>query len=167
MTTNWPLQKDCAAYYGDPRNTQGHESLAWCAVYLAKVVPPFPMYFAGQQISGIRIHRKCAQSLVFILNKIAHEAVTSPGLIEQSGIQNYSGAYQFRNSRRGKWLSMHAYGCAIDVDAPRNRMGYPGGHLAQFPAIIEAFEEEGWVWGGRWSATSCDPMHFQAARVNQ
>jgi hypothetical protein len=31
--------------------------------------------------------------------------------------------------------------------------------------IVQAFEAEGWVWGGRWSGRSIDAMHFQACTV--
>jgi hypothetical protein len=62
---------------------------------------------------------------------------------------------------------MHSWGCAIDLDPGRNAFHDQTGHFGAGGAIavVRAFEAEGWIWGGRWAGRSCDPMHFQAARV--
>jgi len=60
---------------------------------------------------------------------------------------------------------MHSYGCAIDLDAPRNFFHEQHPHFSDIPQVVDAFKNEGWVWGGDWSGRSKDGMHFQAARV--
>ena len=60
---------------------------------------------------------------------------------------------------------MHAYGRAVDFD-PDNNAHHSRKHSFQNGDIITScFKAEGWVWGGDWSGTSVDAMHFQAARV--
>lgn len=72
-------------------------------------------------------------------------------------------------------LSWHSWGVAVDIDAPKNggvsfpvgkepkpwsaawRKLWPNG-LPQ--AFVEAFEANGFEWGGRWRGY-VDPMHFQ------
>lgn len=72
-------------------------------------------------------------------------------------------------------LSLHAWGIAIDIDPNLNKARefapdkYPEpwgpAWLELWPkglpqSFVEAFEREGWTWGGRWREF-CDPMHFQ------
>lgn len=57
-------------------------------------------------------------------------------------------------------LSYHAFGLAIDINAPENPRGSRG-HMD--PRVVEIFREWGFEWGGTWHYT--DPMHFQLDRV--
>jgi hypothetical protein len=65
--------------------------------------------------------------------------------------------------RGGHALSMHSYGIALDWDADENEFGHKVHAFHSDSLIVQAFEGEGWVWGGRWSYP--DAMHMQAARV--
>jgi hypothetical protein len=77
----------------------------------------------------------------------------------------------------GTW-SMHAYGLAIDVN-PRenpyvgcgqsrdpaalsymNRSKLRKGMVT--PAVVDAFRSVGWGWGGSWSGSTKDYMHFSS-----
>ena len=58
-------------------------------------------------------------------------------------------------------LSLHSWGVAVDVNDDGNAMGTAGTLPHGFPEVWEAI---GWVWGGRWSGASRDPMHFQWAK---
>jgi hypothetical protein len=121
------------------------------------------MTFAGAPVKQIRVHRKCRDSLGRVLSSLWELAGRDPKTVEQWGINRYDGCYNFRNVRGGNRLSMHAYACAIDLDAARNGLGNANPRFKDFPWVIDAFEKEGWVWGGSWSRP--DGMHFQAARV--
>jgi hypothetical protein len=92
-----------------------------------------------------------------------HEAVIAAALATD-GVSNYSGTYANRTMRGSPQTSMHAYGCAIDFDAEHNARGTKG-RFTPDSIIVRTFEAQGWIWGGRWKCASCDPMHFQAARV--
>lgn len=169
----WPLQSECDAFYGDPRGRMGQASQAWEAAHLVYLEPPFPMTFAGKPCKRIRVHRKVETSLARVLADIKRRAEQASvdhkrlvgAILRDWGVSIYGGAYNYRIKRGGSRLSMHAYGCAIDLDPVRNAFHDTTPHFAEVPAVVEAFEREGWIWGGRWSGRSCDGMHFQAARV--
>lgn len=159
----WPLQSQCDSFYGNPRGRNGQASGVWESANLARITPPFKMTFAGKPITTIRIHKKCADSFMRILNRIWDEAGHDQKKIDATGFSLFGGSYNYRLMRNGHSLSMHSYGCAVDFDPARNGMGDPTPNFANHPWIIKAFEDEGWVWGGRWK--NKDGMHWQASRV--
>jgi hypothetical protein len=159
----WPHQNECDKFYGDPRGKDGQPSLKWEALNLVRLTPPFQMTYAGKPIKTIRIHKKCHDSLARILAAIASAADHMPNVLSQWGVNIFGGSYNYRLMRGGSRLSMHSYGCAIDLDPERNAMGDRTPHFATCKEVLRAFEAEGWVWLG---ATSVhDAMHFQAARL--
>jgi len=78
----------------------------------------------------------------------------------------------------GSW-SEHAYGLAVDlnpVENPyvgcgrtRDRSALPYLNRSRHrrgmvtPAVVEAFRSIGWGWGGAWSGSTKDYMHFSAS----
>ena len=165
----WPTQREAASFYGDPDpNGDGVPDRAWEDANLERLKPPFTMVLAwdvSKPLSAIRVHQKCASSLGRVLGVILAHYLTQEG-IEKHRLHLYGGAYNFRAMRGSTRLSMHSYGCAIDIDPENNPLGRPWrlgvGMIPEF--VIEAFEAEEWIWGGRWSRP--DPQHFQAARVS-
>jgi D-alanyl-D-alanine carboxypeptidase len=88
------------------------------------------------------------------------------GAIETLHYNRYDGSFNYRPMRDGHALSMHSYGVALDWDADENPQ-HSTRHLFQSDSlIVTKFKEENWIWGGDWSGTSIDAMHFQAARVH-
>lgn len=162
----WPLQRDCAKFYGDPDvNGDGVADRAWEDANIVSLAPRWNMWLAWdptRQVKRIRIHKACAESLGRILDAIALHYL-SQEKIEQHRLHLYGGAYNFRTMRGSNKLSMHAYGCAIDFDPENNPLGksWRAGMIPQQAVLI--FEQHGWVWGGHWSRP--DAQHFQAARV--
>jgi D-alanyl-D-alanine carboxypeptidase len=81
------------------------------------------------------------------------------------------------NTGTGSW-SEHAYGEAVDVNPVENP--YVGCGVTRdksslsyldrkrirrgmvTPAVVEAFESVGWGWGGAWTGSTQDYMHFSA-----
>lgn len=161
----WPKQSECDTFYGNPRSKDGTSaSLSWQRDNLVRVVPPFEVRYAGHPIKGITIHKKCFASLERVLNAAWIACGKDQHKIDESGLSTFSGSFNFRLMRGRNVLSMHSYGCAIDFDAERNDLGSHQPSFAKYPWVIKAFEDEGWVWGGRWPSRP-DGMHFQAARV--
>jgi hypothetical protein len=171
MTTEkWPRQSECDVFYGH---------IAAIEPQLTAIASRFTLYYEHRPIRSVRIHPKCSKSLSMILYTIytkyhdichqdkqtfeAHEAVIAAALAHD-GVSNYSGTYANRAMRGSNHPSMHAYGCAIDFDAEHNARGTKG-RFTTDSIIVREFEAQGWIWGGRWKGDSCDPMHFQAARV--
>jgi hypothetical protein len=154
----WPLQTECAAFYGDPN------SAGWEKANLIEVPCPWPLQIDGKTIHAISIHSKCADSLREVLEAIWEACGRDVSKISELRYDRYDGSYNLRPMRGSTTLSMHAYGCAIDFDAADNPF-HSDKHLFTADSIIvQKFEEAGWIWGGRWM--SPDAMHMQASRVH-
>jgi hypothetical protein len=77
------------------------------------------------------------------------------------------GTFSWRTIAGTSRLSMHALGIAIDINPGRNpywrHHRRPSDKLARrqsFPKeVMEAFEAEGFIWGGKWA--EYDIMHFE------
>lgn len=165
MPTTWPTQAECDQFYGNPRGKPGQPNPTWEAANIISIKPPYRMTYDGVPIKGIRIHRKCAASLLDALTGIWNAAGHDQAKVDEWGASIYGGAYNYRLMRGGTRLSMHSWGCAIDLDPARNGFRDPTPRFLQYPQVYRAFEAQGWTWGGRWKGDSCDGMHFQAARV--
>lgn len=162
----WPKQSQCDTFYGNPRGRDGHASVVWEVANLTRVTPPYRMCFAGKPIKTITVHKKCADSLLRVLTRIWQVSGEDQKKIDQVGASIYGGCYNYRLTRGGSILSMHAYACAIDLDPARNGFHDTTPNFENNPWVVKAFEDEGWIWGGRWKERSIDGMHFQASRVN-
>lgn len=170
-TSPWPLQRDCSTFYGDPtshRNAIAAPDKTWEVKNLQVV----PLPWAGRlswdltkPCHGLRVHRLVAASLARILVQIWARAGESQKEIERLGLDRIGGGYCWRLTRGGHILSMHAFGAAVDFDPEHNAFGdtTPNLALPENRWVIEVFEAEGWVWGGRFGKP--DGMHFQAARL--
>jgi hypothetical protein len=160
MTANiWPLQKDCPAFYGDPSVKN------WLHDNTTDVACPWPLFSDGHPVAHILIHKKCAESLTRILGSIWDAVGHDVDKIKQLRYDQYDGSYNFRPIRGGHNMSMHSFAAAIDMDAADNQQ-HATKHLFQSDSLIVVkFKEDGVVWGGDWSSSSIDSMHFQFARV--
>lgn len=161
----WPLQDDCDAFYGNPRGGSG-VSAAWCSTNLIEVKCPWTLHMDNITLHQIEIHRRCADSLARVLGAIWDACGQDQSKIEALHYDQYSGSFNYRPMRGGSRLSMHSYGVAIDWDSEEN-LQHSQKHLFQSDSLLVVkFKEEGWAWGGDWSAGSIDAMHVQAARVH-
>lgn len=163
MHNKWPLQKDCDAFYGNPRGPAGTYDVGWAKANLVHVLCPWNIYMGKLTVPYVVIHRKCAESLRRVLGAIWDGAGRSQKEIDRLKYSTYSGSFNYRPKRAGVTLSMHAYGAAIDWDAPDNPFQSKRHLFTPDSLLVVKFEEEDWIWGGRWS--SPDAMHVQAARV--
>jgi hypothetical protein len=157
----WPFQKDCDAYYGNPRGKGGSYSPAWAAANLVHVPCPWPLFIEKKAVAFITIHRRCSESLTRVLTNIAHRC--TPAEIKALKYDVFDGSFNYRPMRGSRALSMHSYGCAIDWDAEDNPFRSKKHTFKSDSPLVLAFKAEGWAWGGDWDAP--DAMHVQAARV--
>jgi hypothetical protein len=129
--------------------------------------------FLGRKV---QIHRDIAEPLSRVEARIQDLAETNEEIVEwMKTLQSITG-WNWRNIAGSESRSFHAYGVAVDLlqktqagmetywqwtaskgidwrTVPReNRQNPP-------PAVIRAFEEQGFIWGGRWSRY--DTMHFE------
>ena len=74
-----------------------------------------------------------------------------------------SGTFVVRNIAGTDRPSNHSYGISLDLDSARTQYWRwdrpPRWHNTVPRAIVDAFEAEGFVWGGRWY--HYDTMHFE------
>jgi hypothetical protein len=97
----------------------------------------------------------CNRDLVGPLRK-AFSLIQDRGLGQF--IKTWDGCFNIRNKRGGSSLSLHAWGLAIDTNATGNRQGQTP---TMSPALVRAFKDAGFEWGGDWNKP--DGMHFQLA----
>ncbi len=126
----------------------------WEARFMARATLPFPIpldWDPSKSANGIRCHK-----LIAPLLEAVFADVLAKGL--RSSVKTYGGGYVWRMKRNATKPSTHSWGIAIDLNARTNPMGAAGD---MDPGLVALFEGYGFVWGGRWSGRSKDPMHFQ------
>lgn len=103
-------------------------------------------------LGPVTCHRKLFPALVGALQELADRGLDHL-------IHTYSGCFAARTVGRSATAppSQHAYGAAIDIDAPTNAMGDTT--PAMDPRVVEVFERWGFNWGGDFVIT--DGMHFE------
>lgn len=145
------------AFYGDPKLytlLDGGVDPAWEKISLGYVWLPEPLALGWNpevRVTRIRIHNRLVVPLTNVFHRIYDAGHW--GLLK-----TFDGTYAWRAKRTSPKLSLHCWGAAIDLNAYSN----PLGGLGDMPwSIIDAFNQEGWEWGGEWRYA--DPMHFQAA----
>jgi hypothetical protein len=114
--------------------------------------------FAGHKV---RVHKKAAPAFTRVAARLgkalARDATLAPF------VARLGGTFNERNIAGTDRPSAHSYGIAIDLnDALSNywRWEKSGAWKNRIPqAIVDAFEAEGFIWGGRWY--HFDTMHFE------
>lgn len=117
--------------------------------------------FFGKRYS---FHRKATDALKRVAERL------KPVVKEQRQLliflQNLGGTWNWRTIAKSTALSTHAWGIAIDLNVTRahywqwQRPRLPLQWKNKFPQeIVDAFEAEGFIWGGRW--LHYDTMHFE------
>lgn len=162
---------DCRTAYGDPTlmvDGKPRPDPQWQSENLVMVDLPWKAYAAWDDdinIRGLQVHRLAAPSLERALDAIWAQSGQNQQEIDRVGLSAIGGGYNWRENRNGPGLSVHAYGCAVDFDPVRNALGHDEPHLGQPENryVVEAFNSEGWMWGGHWR--NPDGMHFQIARL--
>ncbi|HEY1088610.1 MAG TPA: M15 family metallopeptidase [Archangium sp.] len=115
---------------------------------------------------GLRypFHEKAAEPLRRVVTRLE-------GLVKENKkllpfLKEIGGTWHWRTIKRSKRLSGHAFGIAIDLNVELSdywRWTYRGKKMVwknRVPQeIVDAFEAEGFIWGGRWK--HYDTMHFE------
>ena len=160
--TDWPLEQVAAlnAFYGDPRGYGGEGNPKWESENLVRWTPPYPMFYSDGKrthLPTLRVHRKCLDTFdaAFkeVLSALGHDYIIEKRL-DISG-----GTYCYRLERGGSRLSVHSWGCAIDMDPGHNPFPHQwaGGNFLD-KKFADILIKHGFDWRG--ANRDIDPMHF-------
>jgi hypothetical protein len=107
-------------------------------------------------LGPIRCHR-----LLIPLVRAALDDLTRRGLGHLVDPADYGGCYypRFIGRDTGSGLSHHSWGMAIDINVSQ---GLPGRQPTLDPRVVEAFEAQGFKWGGEFLIP--DGTHFEFIR---
>ena len=165
----WPHEDVRALneFYGDPRGSNGEASPLWQSANLAPWTPPYPIFYSDGKRSPLvhlRVHRKCLATFTDAF-KDALETLGHDYLVEHR-LDISGGTFNFRMERGGTRLSVHSWGCAIDVNpgqnpVPHKWMANRGMMDLQFAEILE---KHGFCWRGAHGDIDC--MHFSSPITN-
>ena len=126
-----------------------------------KITLPFTIYYDQSPVKTLRVHEKCADSLLRVFQRLA-AVYPDDSSREAAGLLIYNGIYNPRLKRGSlnSW-SMHAWMNAIDIHAGRNGNKTSWPVNATMPIeVMECFAREGWLSAGAFWGR--DAMHFQA-----
>ncbi len=109
------------------------------------------------------VHKKIREPAMRVAARIDEAMKLDPSLAKF--FESPGGTFNWRVIAGSDELSMHAWAIAIDLDtkrasywrnAPQNPLVWKNSYPQ---AIVDAFEAEGFIWGGRWY--HFDTMHFE------
>lgn len=148
-------------YYGNPdADGDGILDVEWFRKNIVVFEAPFLMSLSwrpSEQTRRFQAHRLAGARIVSALSRIG--AYKGLPYLHEHKLDRWGGCFNFRLIRGGNELSVHSWGAAVDYCPDLGRMG-SAEDAATYPRfIVDAFEAEGFVWGGRWKRP--DAMHFE------
>ena len=111
----------------------------------------------------LQINRRAAPAFARVERRLAALLVSQPGL--RAFLQDLGGTFVWRKIAGTDRQSAHSYGVSLDINVKRSHYwrwqgGGPPRWQNSIPQpIVDAFEAEGFIWGGRWY--HYDTMHFE------
>lgn len=123
-----------------------------------KEVDLIPIDFLGTRV---RVHRKVAPQFLAVARRLTNALAKDSSL--GPFLKNLGGTFVWRNIAGTQRLSAHAYGVSLDLN-PKLTTYWRWSRTSRWQnkvpqAIVDAFEAEGFIWGGRWY--HYDTMHFE------
>jgi hypothetical protein len=110
------------------------------------------------------VHRKVLPAFERVARRLEALVKEQPSL--RPYLTHVGGTFVWRKIAHTNRQSAHSYGVSLDVNVKRSnywewaRPREPVRWTNQIPqALVEAFEAEGFIWGGRWY--HYDTMHFE------
>jgi hypothetical protein len=117
--------------------------------------------FLGQKL---KVHRKAAPAFERVAKRLAEVQAKDPSLAPY--LTKLGGTFNWRKIANTNRQSAHSYGVSIDLNTARShywewaKPKEPVRWANRIPqVIVDAFEAEGFIWGGRWY--HYDTMHFE------
>jgi hypothetical protein len=117
--------------------------------------------FLGQKL---KVHRKVAPAFERVEKRLEAALKKDPSL--KPFLTQVGGTFNWRKIANTNRQSAHSYGMSIDLNVARShywewaKPKHPVRWANAIPqVIVDAFEAEGFIWGGRWY--HYDTMHFE------
>ncbi len=125
----------------------------------ANAVDVVKIQFLGQTLE---VHRKVVAVFAAVEKRLVDAIAKDPNL--QPHLVGVGGTFNWRNIAGTERPSSHSYGVSMDINTKHSHYWrWSKGPLKwknEIPqAIVDAFEAEGFIWGGRWY--HFDTMHFE------
>ncbi|MGE0716110.1 MAG: M15 family metallopeptidase [Alphaproteobacteria bacterium] len=133
---------------------------------MAARLAPVQWNRAGPE-GGVEIMAAKANGIATALQRVS-DTLDGLGRTAAGARRSLGGTFNCRNIAGAARLSLHGFGIAIDVDpgedgywqtADVDKAGRPVRRNRVPPEVVAAFEDEGFVWGGRWNRF--DTFHFE------
>lgn len=112
----------------------------------------------------LRVNRAAQPAFLRVAQRLDALVGANPAL--RPFLEGLGGTFNWRNIAGTNRLSAHAFGISLDINVQRaaywrwQKPAQPLSWRNQVPqAIVDAFEAEGFIWGGRWY--HYDTMHFE------
>lgn len=126
-----------------------------------KEVDVVPLEFLGQHL---KVHRKVKPAFERVAQRLERAIAKDRSLAPF--LENLGGTFVWRAIANTHRQSAHSYGVSMDINVKRSdywewqKPKLPTRWRNRIPqAIVDAFEAEGFIWGGRWF--HYDTMHFE------
>lgn len=128
--------------------------------YLTQIQVPIYTTKKKKSTMTLTVHKKLTVEIMAAFTEMAN--IKFP--IDPGCTAGYT--WRMMASNGGK-LSYHSYGCVVDVNWEHNGASYTGwpykpgkDKLAVTQKVVAIWKKHGFYWGGDWSASYFDPMHF-------
>ena len=157
--------KDFYKRFGKPTPTFERMNMVLWDIpqYISDCIPTLPrrIYCNKQMVLPLEI------AFLNVIDKgLEREIKTYDGCFNNRPIRGYEKKFNDRvaNGRwdlAAKYMSVHSWGCAIDINAFENGLGKTPKMRKE---LVSCFVDAGFEWGGNW--TRKDGMHFQLLYLN-
>jgi len=113
-------------------------------------------------MKSVQLHQRA----IPYFRRVFDEIASDPGL--ENCIRSCAGTFVPRHVgfNPGKDYSSHSWGIAIDLNSQWNsyhKPPAPQGAIGSVHELVPVFAKHGFAWGGHFSGTSIDGMHFELA----
>lgn len=155
--------KDCIEKWGDPmtREDEGRYMILWDVPKELEIgVIPKRLYCNKAMVGPL------SQAFKNLIERgFVNELITFDGCFNIRIIRGYEKQYaalmkKFDYEKAATLISIHAWACAIDVNAAWNGLGKTPKLSSGF---VRCFTDAGFDWGGNWKRK--DGMHFQLKSI--
>lgn len=131
--------------------------------YLTNIEVPIINESGNQSTLTLTVHKKLAKEIEAIFTEMTK--------VKNFKIKPDTYGYEWRTMASGTGsMSHHSYGSAIDINPDDNPAAYtegnynPGGNpYSVTDEIVKIWKDHGFYWGGDWSSSYVDYMHFTYA----